>query len=422
MRPLVATLLFVSLVCLLGGRTNAKEKKEDAAAPAKPVTAAERDAAIARGIKYLEGTVFKLRDAAGTPRKQFTVAVTGLVGLLARDGATASARSKSDLADRARKYLDAYVDEVRRGTARPEQLAETSDAWSSAHVMQYTWPIGMAGLFYGELHARELDQARAARTLRTIVDVLEAAQAPNGGWGHARVRGRGKPRGTSLMDGFGGYPDTLLASSNLVASSLALVRPIAAPKKEDVFDRALAYFEYAELANGSFPYDPSQRSAHIDMTGVSRAAGAALAMHLLGVEWDEIGMSRALELVDEHFDYLPEGHGSSTLNLMLAALLQQRRGPRAWARFKEAFFRRILDLQAANGSFACICENKAFGSTNDSRPPGGASGSFPAYFANRTDTYVSAMHTLILLLDRTRPRLLPTPPVTPAEEGPTTPR
>ena len=191
--------------------------------------------------------------------------------------------------------------------------------------------------------------------------------------------------------------------------------------KDDVFDRALTYFEYAELANGSFPYDPSQRSAHIDMTGVSRAAGAALAMHLLGVEWDEIGMSRALELVDEHFDYLPEGHGSSTFNLMLAAFLQHRRGPKAWARFKETFFRRILDGQAGNGSFTCVCENKAFGATNDSRPARAKGGSGRDYFANRTDTYVSAIHTLILLLDRTQPRLMPEPAEPPAD-GPTTPR
>ncbi len=158
------------------------------------------------------------------------------------------------------------------------------------------------------------------------------------------------------------------------------------------------------------------------MTGVSRAAGAVLAMHLMDVDWDEIGMSRALELVDEHFAYLSEGHGSSTLNLMLAALLQHRRGPQAWARFKETFFRRIVEGQAANGSFACVCQNKAFGSTNDTRPVGGASGGDAAYFANRTDTYVSAIHTLILLLDRTKPRLLPEPGVPVADEGPVTPR
>ena len=224
------------------------------------------------------------------------------------------------------------------------------------------------------------------------------------------------------MDGFGGYPDTLLASSNLVASSLAVVEPIAAPKKEDTLARALAYFEYAELANGSFPYDPSQRSAHMDMTGVSRAAGAALAMRLLGVEWDDIGMERALELVDEHFEYLSEGHGSSTFNLMLAAIVQRLRGPRDWARFKEAFFRRILDLQAKSGAFECICKKLAFASTNDSKPFGGKLKGSSAFFAKGSEAYVTSIHTLILLLDRTWPERLPKPPTKQTEETPTTPR
>ena len=419
MRTRPPWILIAAFTLLLG--TPAVGGGEEPAA-SQPVTLEERDAAIAKGVRYLEREVFKLREAAGTPRKQFTVAVTGLVALLAGDGTTTTARRAGPLVDKARRYLDRYVAEVRKATADPAFLAETSGSSAGARLMQTTWPTGMAGLFFGEMHARGIHEADAARTLRTIVDVLEAAQAPNGGWGHAQVRGRGRPRGPNEMDGFGSYPDTLLASTNLVAASLTLVRPIAPPVQEELFNRALAYYEYAELANGSFPYDPSQRAAHMDMTGVSRAAGAVFAMRLLGAAWDDIGVSRALELVDEHFEYLPEGHGSSTLNLMLAAFLQRLRGPRAWARFKETFFRRILDGQESNGSFLCICENKAFGSTNDSRPFGGKARGDSAFFANRTDTYVSAMHTLILLLDRTSMRLVPEPPVEPTEEGPVTPR
>ncbi|MHC5010804.1 MAG: prenyltransferase/squalene oxidase repeat-containing protein [Planctomycetota bacterium] len=422
MRVLQAGLLVAVLGGMLGGSAGAEDQGPPAA-PAQLVTLEERDGAISRGIGYLQRTVFQLPDATGTPRKQFTVAVTGLVDLLAGDGRTSTTRRRSTLAEKARRFLEAYVTEVRERTVDPAQLAETSDATSSAHAMQYTWPIAMAGIFFGEMHARGLNEAEAARTLRTIVAILEAAQAPNGGWGHAQFRGRGKPRGPSEMDGFGAYPDTLLASSNLVATSLVLVRPVAPPEKDDVFDRALTYFEYAELANGSFPYDPSQRAAHIDMTGVSRSAGAVLAMRLMGIEEDDIGVSRALELVDEHFEYLSEGHGSSTLNLLLAAFLQRLRGTQAWSRFKETFFRRILDDQAADGSFTCICQNKAFGSTNDSRPAGGgAGGPAAAFFANHSATYVSAIHTLILLLDRTWPRLVPEAPSGPHPGGPTTPR
>ncbi len=406
MRAFAPAVLIVSLVSLGGGVVRAEEKKPDVRA-SKPVTLEERDEAIERGLAYLDKTVFAMHDAAGTPRKQFTVAVTGLVGLLAGDARSKTARSKYRFVEKARKYLDGYVAEVAKRTADPRQLPPTSDGFNSEHVMQYTWPLGMSALFYGELHARGRHKASAAKTLRSIVHVLAAAQAPNGGWGHAQTREKGKPRGTSEMDGYGGYPDTLLASSNLVTASLALVKPIAPPEKEDLFDRALAYYEYAEHSNGNFPYDPSQRSAHMDMTGVSRAAGAVLAMHLLEVDWEEIGMSRALEFVDEHIEYLSEGHGSSTFNLMLAALLQRLRGPKAWGAFKETFFRRLVDGQRKNGSFECICQNKAFGSTNDSKGLGSGNAGF---FANRTDAYVSSMHVLILLLDRTWPKLMPKPP------------
>lgn len=421
MRPVIPAVLIASLMFLLSGHAAAKEAPA-AASPKKPVTAKERDAAIAKGLRYLEKTVFSLPNSTGTPRKQFTVAVTGLVALLAQDAGSRTARRKGGLADKAHKFLEPYLARTAKRTADPKQLPKTSGVGSSDQVMQYTWPFGMAGLFYGELHARGSRKTEAAAMLRTIVRVLEAAQAPNGGWGHAQVRERGKPRGTSIMDGFGGYPDTLLAVSNLVAAALALVRPLAPPKKEDVFDRAVAYFQYAELANGNFPYDPSQRAAHIDMTGVSRAAGAVLAMRHLGLDWEDIHLSRALEFVDEHIEYLAEGHGSSTFNLMLAAFLQRQRGPRAWVRFKETFFRRMLDEQTKSGAFLCICRNKAFGSTNDSKHRGKASGSKPSFFANRTDSYVTSIHTLILLLDRAWPRLMPKPAAGPTGDATATPR
>lgn len=255
-------------------------------------SAQERDTAIRKGMAWLDRVVFKLPDASGTPRKQFTVATTGLVHLLARKG------------------------KGRRSSGR------------------------------------------------------------------------------------------------------------------SVVTRSRAHYRYAELANGNFPYDPSQRSAHASLTGVSRAAGAVLAMHALGIPWSDVGIERALEFVDEHFDYLSEGHGSSTLGLLLAALMQRARGEKAWQRFRGAYFRRILDAQQPDGSLVCICRGKAFGSTNDSKPFGGKlaragdEGAIGAVFGDTTKAYVTASHTLILLLDRESPRLLRKPgpvrrraPVTPGSKG-----
>jgi len=428
----IAGIATLALLLLLSGThaVDAKPKVKDPAAH-------ERDTAINAGIRYLDRTLFQLPDAAGTPRKQFTIAVTGLVYLLARDGVGLRTDGKAGV-KKARAYLAKYVAEVAQRTADPSQIPAQAGRISSNQMMQYTWPLAMTALFLGELHARGVEKAAARREIGRIVGLLVEAQAPNGGWGHGRVGDKGKARGASVMDGFGGYPDTLLASSNLVATSLGLVQGVAAPKPKDTLDRARAYYRYAELANGNFPYDPSQRAAHTDLTGVSRAAGAVLAMRALDVPWKDRAIVRALEYVDDHFEYLSEGHGSSTHNLLLCALLQRARGEQEWQRFKHGYFGRILKLQKEDGSFGCICRNKAFGSTNDDNPFGGKSGTpfggksvgkvsrsgsgkgFGGIFEAGTKTYVTAIHTLILLLDRSPPRITGHAPAAP-ERGPVTP-
>jgi len=397
-------------------------------APSKEPATRERDTAIGQGMGYLDKTVFKLPDASGTPRKQFTVAMTGLVHLLAHQGGRRTDGRKS--VTKARAYLSRYVDELERRTADPAQLPARTGSFSSDRVIQYTWPLAMTALFLGEAHQRGVGTAAARKELGRIVPLLVKAQAPNGGWGHGKVTHQGRARGSSKMDGFGSYPDTLVASSNLVGTSLGLVRGIITPRPEGVLKKALesarAYYRYAELANGNFPYDPSQRSAHKSLTGVSRAAGAVLSMHALDIPWSDVGIVRALEFVDAHFDYLAEGHGSSTHNLLLAALMQRARGDTPWRRFKRAYFRRLLDGQQPDGSFECICENKAFGSTNDSKPFGGkvaragGAGGLAAMFGDATKAYVTAAHTLILLLDRAPLRLLDDR-LPKRERGPVTP-
>ena len=154
--------------------------------------------------------------------------------------------------------------------------------------------------------------------------------------------------------------------------------------------------------------------------------------------WRDKTMKRSLDFIDGNFDYLNEGHGSSTLNLLYGALLQKVRGSRDWKRFKGRYFRPIVDGQAEDGSFACICERKAFGATHDTDPFGGKAmpgvkrvrktAGNPELLKRFTQgtktTYVSAIHTLILLLDRTQPKLLggKRPKIPSVPETATTPR
>ncbi|MCP5066230.1 MAG: hypothetical protein GY946_06640 [bacterium] len=413
-------LVLTASLSMIAPGVDARSAPDESAA----VTAKQRDKAIAQGLRYLDETVLALPDASGTPRKPFTVSVTGLCWLLAEDAQSRTARGFGSQIKRARKYLRTYLASTAKRAADESQWPEKSGSFSSNDLIQYTWPFAMSAVFFGELHARGQGGSAARKQLRVILPVLEAAQAPGGGWGHGKTRTQGTAKGPNKMDGFGAYPDTLVSSSNIVALSLAAVQKIAPLADKETLPRALAYFRYAQLDNGNFPYDPSQRSSGRAMTGVSRAAGSILALRYLGVPWKDEDLAQALAFIDDNFEYLSEGHGSSAYNLMLAALLQKARGPKEWKRFREIFFRRIVDGQQENGSFLCICEGKAFASTNDSRPMGGKvkTAGMPGVFADGRDAYVSAIHTLILLLDKTQPKLIPVGKDVPRVAAPITPR
>ena len=427
------TLVLGSLLALLLVAPSPAVAKDEDTKRAK-VTDRERDEAILRGIRYLDDTVMGLPDVQGTPTKQFTVAVTGLVKLLAADRGSSSS-GKADTLKRARAFVARYVARVAEDVKDPKRLPATQGQFSSDRLIQYTWPVAMAGVFFGELHARGKHTGEAKRVLKDVRTILRAAQHENGGWGHHQTGGTAPTRPMIKgLKGMGGYPDTLLCTTWVVAASLALLEGTGAKELPEHLSKAVAYFRTAQLDNGNYPYDPSQRSAHRSMTGVSRAAGSCFALWAMGMPWRAKPMKLSLDFVDDNFDYLNEGHGSSTLNLLYGALLQKVRGPKHWKRFKARYFRPIVDGQAEDGSFVCICEGKAFGATNDTNPLSGKgkgvvkrAGNMDLLkrFTQGTKTaYVSSIHVLILLLDRTELKLLDgkRPKIPSGGAAPTTPR
>ena len=72
-----------------------------------------------------------------------------------------------------------------------------------------------------------------------------------------------------------------------------------------------------------------------------------------------------------------------------------------WSTFRDIFFRPIVDAQDDEGAFACVCRGGP-GVTCDTNPPGGI-GRLPGY-AEQKKVYVTAIHTLVLMLDRAMPR------------------
>ncbi len=369
-----------------------------------PAAGGEPDPAR-RAVSWLEREVPKLVDSEGTPRKPFTCAVTGLVYLL--DGGT---RTGPDRLRGIREYLLRWIDALEKRLKDPDALPDAHGVADSRKVCQYTWPLAASALFFGELELRGIEARQAHATVERILDLLVDAQESNGGWGHGRIRkGAAAPAGFA---GLGGYPSTLLASSNCVAVALGLCGAIEGHGRAEPIQRAREYYRAARLPNGSFPYDPSQRQSGFSETNVGRTAGALFAWHALGMERDDAFKGSARYLM-ENLRLVAEGHGSPCLNVFMGALACRMLGAEEWKRFKAMHEPRIVAAQEEDGALSCVCEGKAFGVTCDSKSPFGGI----AVFADQQAAYTTALHAFVLLLDRGELKILdrrrPGAPITP---------
>jgi len=389
-------LLLLALLLVPAGLPDASAKE--------PKAGKTWSAAARRGLRFLDERLFELPEVQGTPRKPFTYAVAGLCYLMADRTVTGRA---GDRVRRIEEYLARYLGQVERRLEDPANLPARHGAVSSSRLVQYTWPVAMAGLFFGELAERR-GSARAGRHAARALAILKDAQHESGGWGHGRVqdagneekgaRGRDGPfAGLDLpvRAGGGGYPPTLIAAANMSAIAVGLLAARPGAKAGNTVKRARAYYAAARLDNGSFSYDPSQRQAGRAKTNAGRTAGALYAMHCLGMARGD-GFARSVAYLDEHFAFIPEGHGSPCLNMMHGALCCRMLGKKHWKRFKDAFGARLSEAQDDDGCLACICENKAFGVTCDSKQRVGGI----AAFTNGQNAYTTALHTFVLLLDR----------------------
>jgi hypothetical protein len=142
----------------------------------------------------------------------------------------------------------------------------------------------------------------------------------------------------------------------------------------------------------------------------ARTAGAVFALLCAGAPRDDPVVVAGLKAVDAHPELMSEGHGSATMALQFGALLSRGRGDRAWAAFRKIFLPRILAHQEPSGAFACVCQAKTLAVTCDTREIPGLPAQVAADWLRGGKVYVTAIHTLILLLDRTAARGLPEMP------------
>jgi len=310
-----------------------------------------------------------------------------------------ASRAKRGPYGRITGYLADYVDAIEKRLQDPAVLPPRHGLASSRFLVQYTWPLSAAGLYFAEIERRGLSRAQARRSMRKIVAILGDAQQANGGWGHGRINVANKAH-DPFPNMRGGYPGTLVSSSNCVAICLGILDTFEGLGTKDAVTRARAYYRAAQLDNGSFPYDPSQRSSGAAKINAGRTAGSIYAWHCLGMSRGR-DFRRSVEYLERNLEWIKEGHGSPCMNMMHGALACRMLGKETWRRFEKLYFPMILGKQTEDGGLPCICEQTAFGVTCDSRQLLGS-----GVFARAQEVYNTSLHLFVLLMERDNLKIL----------------
>jgi len=397
-------------------------------------TAEARDKAISAAMKHLDDAVWKL-STGGSPRREYTLAITGWAYLLAADKSPKARRFPSRKQQTARIHgeLVRYVERVAalyekdaKKKRQPKPPRTLLEGFRRARTPQYVWPLSVAAHYFAESAARGKRKGECKKMLKLIVRILSAAQQEDGGWGHddAGRPGMGLPA-IRIPKPDGGqfeYPATLLSATNCALGALGTAHRALKTKRSLTAKKGRAYLVSAQNRDGTFPYDPSQKNKlqggmppTVGRTTLARTAGAVYALLLAGAKQNEEAVTRGIAAIDKNPELMSDGHGSATMALQYGALLANARGERAWRVFRRIFFPRILEAQETSGAFTCIADPKLPGVTVDAREfPGITAGS---RWTAGGKTYVTAIHTLILLLDRANSRIAPNAP---APQGPVT--
>ncbi len=430
----------IALVLLAAG---APARGEPAPPPGRPVEAAERDEALRRAFQAIDEG-FSRRFSSYEAMGVFSAAVAGLACVLAeeRPAGEAAFPSRAKTLARLAPKVDGWLQQTERFATRPLKPAGAPargplQPGLLPEGVQCNWPAGAAGLFLSEALARGKVRKEARSGCERVVRILEATQQGDGGWGHDDAR-RGGVSGMALpipdptgrhasMD----YPATLTSTTNLCAAALGAARRALKRDAGEAARKARGYYGAAQNPDGSFPYDPSQRekdgdrppgfASPADALAVPLTAGALLGLRSLGFPAEDPLAAKAAPVVDAHPEWASEGHGSATYGLWLCALEARTRDAdgAAWRAFRERHFRRILDAQGPDGTFACACASASPATTCDTEPlPGGID--MPGH-ADDARMYVTALHAAVLALDRAVPKAVPAPSK-PAPAPATTPR
>jgi hypothetical protein len=391
--------------------------------PAQPavISPEARDAALSKAFRFLDDSIWKL-SKGGSPQRQYAMAVAAHAYLLAGDRGGRRLPSRKKQLARMHDELVRYVDGVLAKYGRKERprkdvsYAELIRAHKD-HV-QWTWVLGVAAPYFAESLARGKRTGECRRTLDKIVRILEASQQEGGGWGHHDAR----LIPTRQIRAGLKYPAEFVAPSYCALSALGIARTALGRKTDSKALRdGRAYFARCQSEDGTYPYAyrklPPGWKPGMGPIAVARTSGVAYALFCAGAKATDPVALKALRAIDARPLFMAEGCGSATLSLQYGGLLSYARGTQAWRAFRSEYFPRILENQEKSGAFLCISRG-VVGSNNETRPRLPPGLKLPRDVAAHIDrlpaeVYVTAIHSLLLLLERTDSLVIPRMPAPP---------
>lgn len=367
------------LVSFTQDKQNVKcqDDKQSKDHPAKCTKSCEKcNASIKKAITFVEKN---LDDMAGLS-KPVTSAIFGMACLMASDAKLIDGKHRIE---EIRTYLEKYVKRVnehmKNGNVPEYNKAKPVDS-NETHCIN--WSLAFTGLFFAELKLRGFQDVD--KTLSLIISILEDTQVDHG-WGHHKFRTKSKDIKIYKYI----YPNIVLASSALVSSTLALLKN-RLKMKVNALDKIYDHFKICQFSDGSFQYEPKNEIK--DFSGIVRTAYVLFALDCLGVSHNDSIFEKSSDCIRKNIENLSEGHGSSSLGLMISALTCQMLGKDEWYTYRDTFIDKIIKNQREDGSFKCICIGKNDRVTCDEKLS-----KFLKVPEQVTKTYVTTQYTFVLL-------------------------
>jgi hypothetical protein len=199
---------------------------------------------------------------------------------------------------------------------------------------QSTWAYAHAGIFLGELHARD-PSALLQRELHKIAAALQERQEVSGGYGHG-------PGGPNAL----GYVELNIQAA-LVLNALGLAKRAGFQVDAKVVERATTYIEKSSSGDGGVGYSTSdgQRGSG----NIGRTAGAYLGFVNLGLARHPF-TSKMGSWIKRHADESLDGHASLMQHVLLGGLGAQVMGGETAKSFWSSVERDLVLARSPDGS------------------------------------------------------------------------